>query len=331
MVKKATIGGQTNRGGLINPLALQGYEGVMATNWEETFRFWGRSPSETERTKCENAERAIRKAIAADPTLSGKNIAVFAQGSYRNRVNVRFDSDVDICVCCKDVIFPAYPDSAMTLSSVNLIPATYSYAEFKNDVETALVAYFGRSHITRGNKAFDVHENTYRIDSDVVAAFEHRRYTTRDMYGRWAYLEGTQFYPDQGGEVINWPEQQYANGVSKNEKTGKRYKAMARILKTLRNQMDQAGIEAAKPMASFLLECLAFNVPNLTLFTNDSYVVMVREALIYLYEQTTTLEKCSEWGEVSELKWLFRGPQPWTYQQANVFIVAAWNFVGFAE
>lgn len=53
----------------------------MPRDWEDTFRFWGRPPSETERTKCENAERAIRKAIDADETLSKLTLAVFPQGS----------------------------------------------------------------------------------------------------------------------------------------------------------------------------------------------------------------------------------------------------------
>ena len=301
----------------------------MARDWEDTFRFWGRPPSETERTKCENAERAIRKAIAADQTLGGKNISVFAQGSYRNRTNVRLDSDVDICVCCTDVLFPEYPDDSMTLGDVGLVPATYSYGEFKNDVEKALVSYFGREHVTRGNKAFDIHENTYRIDADVVAAFEHRRYTYRDMYGRWSYLVGTQFLPDEGGLVINWPEQQYANGVNKNEATGKRYKTMARVFKNLRNEMTENGIEAAKPMASFLLECLAFNVPPNMLMT-ATYKDAVGASLADLYQNTATVDKCSESFEVNGLKYLFGSHQPWTCQRVNAFTVAAWKYAGFA-
>ena len=51
----------------------------------------------------------------------------------------------------------------------------YSYADFKNDVEAALKSYFGAGSVTRGNKAFDVHANTYRVDADVVPCLEHRR------------------------------------------------------------------------------------------------------------------------------------------------------------
>src|SRR2546426_7366713 len=44
----------------------------------------------------------------------------------------------------------------------------YTYDQYKRDVEEALVNYFGRSAVVGRNKAFDVHENTYRVDADVV-------------------------------------------------------------------------------------------------------------------------------------------------------------------
>jgi len=58
---------------------------------EDTFAFWAKGPSATEAEKCENAETAVRKAIAADEKLSEMDISVFAQGSYRARTNVRQD------------------------------------------------------------------------------------------------------------------------------------------------------------------------------------------------------------------------------------------------
>ena len=105
-------------------------------------------------------------------------------------------------------------------------PADYGYPQFKNDVQTALNDHFGKEHVTRGNKAFDIKENTYRIAADVVPCFEHRRY---DKDGTWIKPEGTAFLPDTGARIINWPDQHYANGVAKNTATGQRYKDVVRI------------------------------------------------------------------------------------------------------
>ena len=81
----------------------------MSRDWESIFTTWSQGPSETEESKAENAERQIRQTISASPKLQSRNIVVFTQGSYRNRVNVRQESDVDIGILCYDSFFPEYP------------------------------------------------------------------------------------------------------------------------------------------------------------------------------------------------------------------------------
>ena len=300
----------------------------MSRDWEETFRNWAKPSSETEQQKCDNAERIIRQAIREDRMLSQINIEVFAQGSYRNNTNVRQDSDVDLCVILKDVFFYDLPEGK-SKSDFKIHDASYTYAEFKNNVEIALVNKFGRKEVVRGNKAFDIHANTYRVDADVVPCFEHRRYTGQQNYdGTFYYLSGTEFRPDNGGSVINWPQQHYENGVAKNDATGNRFKYITRVLKRLRNEMADKGITAAKPIPSYLIECLVWNVPNEG-FGHDSYTTDVRYVLAHTFNETINDEKCSEWGEVNELKYLFRISQPWTKQQANDFLSAAWDYIGF--
>ena len=293
----------------------------MSRDWENTFRSWGQAPSQTERDKCENAERAIREAITASSALAARSISVFAQGSYANRTNVRQDSDVDICVRCRDVFYYDLPAGVLR-ESYGITPANYEYAQFKNEVGAALTDYFGYSAVTRGNKAFDVHANSYRVDADVVPAFEYRRYTSAS-----AYHEGTKFLPDNGGQVINWPSQNYDNGVSKNQRTGERFKAMVRIMKRLRNEMNEAAIGVAKPIPSFLNECLVWNVPDEG-FGHDTYKADVRHVIADLWNNTRTADTCGEWGEINELKYLFRSGQPWTREQTNTFLQAAWDYIG---
>lgn len=294
----------------------------MSRDWENTFRSWGQAPSQSERERYENAERAVRKAIASSAALSGRAIRVFAQGSYANRTNVRQDSDVDICVLCRDVFYYDLPSSA-SREAYNIRPATYEYAQFKNEVGAALTAYFEHSTVTRGNKAFDVHANSYRVDADVVPAFEYRRYRTETHYH-----EGTKFLPDNGGQVVNWPTQNYDNGVSKNQRTAKRFKALVRIMKRLRNEMSEVAIAAASPIPSFLNECLVWNVPG-DAFGHASYLDDVRHVIAHLWDETRSIDTCGEWGEINELKYLFRAGQNWTREQSNKFLQAAWDYIGF--
>src|SRR5712691_8151711 len=88
-------------------------------------------------------------------------------------------SDVDICVCCMDTFFCDFTFADYGKAEANVVDTTYSYAQFKNDVQGALEKKFGKRGVSRGNKAFDVHENTYRVDADVVAAFARRLYRKR--------------------------------------------------------------------------------------------------------------------------------------------------------
>lgn len=298
----------------------------MSRNWESVFTTWAQGPSNTEQEKAENAERQIRQAIQASPKLQNRNIKVFTQGSYRNRVNVRRDSDVDVGVVCFDTFFPEYPDdNVKAILEKSLSDGVYTYALFKNELEEALVARFGPAAVSRGSKSFDIKENTYRVESDVAAFFEHRRYTSAS-----SYLSGVEMIPDdyKPPMVRNWPEQHYSNGVSKNDATSRRFKRVVRILKTLSNEMSSNGIQSAKEAPSFLVECLVFNASN-PCFNYSTYKQMVRAVLAELFNNTITDENCSEWGEVSELKYLFKGSQPWTRQSAHQFLSDAWDYIGY--
>ena len=297
----------------------------MSHPLDADFREWAKPPTATEDERCSNAESVVRNAIRLYPAFAARNIEVFVQGSYRNGTNVRARSDVDVCVRCTDVYFLNLPEG-YDKESFGLVDASYSYAEFKNDVENALKAYLGADAVSRGKKAFDLHENTYRVDADVVPTFEHRRYAVSNGISR--YISGTELHPDGGGRIVNWPHQNYENATSKNNATGTRFKKLVRVLKRLRDEMLAEGNAAAGPIPSYLIECLVWNAPN-DAFTDDQYAENLRAILLHLYSHTQSDEACREWGEVNELKYLFRSIQPWTRQSVQSFIVAAWNRAGF--
>ena len=293
----------------------------MTRDWEAQFRDWAKPPGKTEEDRCNNAASAIRNAIKASDKLRARGVSVFAQGSYRNNTNVRQDSDVDIGILCTDTFFFDLPQGT-TRETFGMGPATYGYDQYKNEVEAALMNYFGRAAVTRGNKAFDIHETSYHVEADVAPFFEHRRYSADGTY-----LEGVELRTDrEGNRIINWPEQHYANGCWKNNETRTRFKGIVRVLKALSNEMTEQRVSGGD-IPAFLIVCLVWNVPN-DRFQNSTYTADVKAALVFLYEHTKTDDLCWEWREVSELKYLFRPAQKWTRAQANAFTVAAWNYAG---
>lgn len=139
----------------------------MPQDWENIFSTWAKPPGTSEQQKYENAEKAIKNAIKADQKLKDKNIRVFTQGSYQNNTNVRKDSDVDIGVLCLDSFYFDLPEG-YNREHFNIQPATYFFPEFKNDVQRALESHFGKNSVKRGNKAFDIKENSYHVEADVA-------------------------------------------------------------------------------------------------------------------------------------------------------------------
>jgi hypothetical protein len=166
------------------------------------------------------------------------------------------------------------------------------------------------------------------VDADVVPCFEHRR-ILGSAQSHWEET-GTELHPDDGGVIVNWPQQNYDNGVAKNTATNRAFKAGVRILKRLRNEMAENGYTAADPIPSYLIECLVWNVPNEG-FAHSTYRGDVQYAVAHLWNQTRTENTCNKWTEINERKYLFHMSQPWTRAQVNAFLQAAWDYVGFQQ
>lgn len=294
-------------------------------SWEDTFKSWGGPPGTTEQQKMENAENAVRKAINANARLSGMDISIIPQGSYKSRTNVRNDSDVDICVCLNSTFFTRYP-AGKSKEYYGNSDGSISFADFKNLIQKALEDYFGKENITRGNKAFDIHSNTYRVDADVVPALAYRYYY--DTGFSWHEPEGICFLSDDGTKIINWPHQTYKNCKNKHNATGQRYRKVARILKRLRNKMQAENITEANDIPSFLIQSMVWSAPDIS-FNRDTYTADVRAVLAHCFNETLPNGSHATLCEVNDIKYIFGPHQPCTREKAHDFFSAAWDYIGF--
>jgi hypothetical protein len=289
---------------------------------EETIGNWAQPPSQGEQDRCDRTATEVRAAIAASGRLRYRNVEVFIHGSFRNRVNVRAESDVDVGVLYPDSFYPELP-AGYTNANFGLVAATYLYPEFKNDVGDALVAHFGRNFVKRTNKTFEVRANQSRVDADVTPFFPYRRY---DTSGRWD--EGVKLVADDGQMIVNWPQQNYDNGVAKNDATGRGFKGVVRILKKLCVEMEQRRVLGSSGVCGLLIESMVYNVPNAA-FGFRTWTECVREVLAVLFNSTLDDQRCAHWTETNERKLLFGPHQKWTRTQAHGFLDAAWNFLRF--
>lgn len=301
-------------------------------------RGWAKPASDSEEQKRDRTEQAVTDAINASQSMRNLPINVYAKGSYANNTNVKRDSDVDVGVEYTGFHYLEFEGDLEGLTreeahrrTGNFPPLAdaefYAPAAFKRDIEEALVAAFGRSAVTRHNKALTVREASSRLSADVVPCFSLRRY---DHLGtplfRPSGHRGVQIFPDQGQPIENWPQQQYDNGVERNRATGKRYKAMVRALKNLENELCDKGLINEAP--GYFAECLVYNVPNSD-FCHNMFRDDMRAVLAHIFNETLSTGSWNEFVEVNERKYLFSDESKWTVADAHKLAAEGRTYMAF--
>lgn len=163
-------------------------------------------------------------------------ITVLVQGSYANNTNIKRYSDVDVSVILKPIV------------SISL---EKSFNNFKTKIYTALYRKFG-SDVVRKNKSINIKGNTYRKSIDVVPT-----------YSIGLNIEnGIQFLTDKGEKIVNYPLKQINNENLKDKQTRYMFKKYVRILKNIKEDMEESCIQSAKKIGSFQIESLLWNLSD---------------------------------------------------------------------
>lgn len=290
---------------------------------EETLNNWRKPPSDTEETKLSNIERMVRECINDDAILNKMNIKIFGQGSYVNDTNVRLNSDVDLNVKYTDAFYFDLPSGKTREDFGFNTPISYSAQEFKNNVQSALFNKFGND-VRRKNKCIAIEGNSYRVGADVVPTWQYRRYSENG-----SYVEGVRFFADNGQQVTNFPIQHIENGKEKNRRTQRRFKRLTRIYKRIRAKMVEDGESVNGNITSFLLECLLWNVSDWIYNNYETWTDRLKESIRYLYNNTKEQEDCQDWGEVSDLLYLFHSGRKWSRQDVNTYLLQLWRYLEY--
>jgi hypothetical protein len=290
---------------------------------EQLGRWTGRS-SDTEQEKQERTERMIREAINAHDVFKGYSFDIYTKGSYANNTNVKSDSDVDIVVECREVVYwENYDDSKPGAPASTPYTGPWSPENLRREVAAALEAKFPGS-VTSGTTAFQVTSSASRVDADVVPCFTYHQY-----FSNGTHRTGTKLFKVGGGTIINYPKLQLEAGRAKNNRTNLYYKKTVRILKRLENVLVDAGL--AEEQASYLLECLMFNCPD-EYFKRPSWRGTMQGCLADIYNYTLTSEPDDHddrWVEANGVKFLFHPAQKWNRADVHKFAKSAWDYMEF--
>ncbi len=288
----------------------------------DKFERWAKPLSDTENKKCQKAEIAIKSALKVDADLLRWNPGIYTQGSYKADTNVRHDSDVDIRVQYSNVFVASYP-TGVTKESLGLVTANFDFYAYRSKIRQALHNKFTSCAVNDGDKVFNVKENTCRINADVLPTIGYHEYfyVGYDLM----YRCGVCFWTKSREFIINWPEQTYANGVAKNKQTQERYKRVVRVLKGLRNEMEEKGYESAKKISSHQIACLAYNVSNSRYGATKLYGA-VRDVSFEILNHVRKPVNFELWTEIDEIKQLFPPEQSNKMKEVKAFFSDLWAY-----
>lgn len=279
---------------------------------------WTKPAFGNEEKLAADTESAIRHAINKHPTLAAMNLRILPKGSFKNNTNVRRDSDIDVAIVNQGHIALDFHSGA-TFAHSGLTPYQgISSTDFKAAVGQAMRNEFGTSSVDgSGNKVFRLRGSDRVIDADIIPS-------TRYWHmGPTHHVEGIQLILDQpdGKRHFNYPDQHFNNGVAKNNRTGRRYKRTVRILKNIKNKLVADGIITDFP--SFLIECLAYNVPDHIYNNYTTWRDIVANACVYIWGHASSIPEpigADRWFEINHQKYLFGNHQRWTRQDVKLFI-----------
>jgi len=266
---------------------------------------------------------AIRKALDEDKFPESVTFNCFLQGSYKNSTNIRGDSDVDLVVeltstFCSDT--SDLTQKEMDSHKKDHIPAQYRWKDFRQDVLRALKDRFGVSQIDEGKKTLKLkQQKSGMLPADIVVCLEHRKYLNYSSQENNHFLKGITFYvPSEERWVVNYPEQHYENGCSKNgnTETGGIYKPFVRVLKNARSFLSNEGKLKRDDAPSYFIECLLFNVPSGEFTANLSDTFMNTLNWISDNLSNTSMFKCQN----GILNLFGEEPEQWKPEKAALFV-----------
>lgn len=291
-------------------------------------RRWVKPSSDTEQQKQERAVRMVKSAMRSWPALhQNATYKVYPKGSYANNTNVRLDSDVDIVVENHNCLYYEYRDCAqLPGADGGAYDGQWTPGAWRREILAALEYSFpdevdgsGRIAIT-----IDEHDGT-RPDIDVVPSFDFVRYYSSDQRTQ---VKGSKVFPQTGSPIINFPQEQLKNGRVKNGLTNGAYKRYARALKSAENQLVAEG--RMKPKPSYLMECLAYAVPNPVLVGGATLDSGFRGTLDWLWDNLQTPSfSMDAWVEPHGLEWTFRTDAAWDISDARELVSETWDYLDY--
>ena len=276
----------------------------------------------------------VRDNLSENDWLNATGVRICAQGSYYNNTNVRQEADMDLRAVHPGIRVEYAPEVFVAVAyappQLGLSYTGRTFAEvaqgMRREITSELSTKFGPLNVdASGNKAIRLKKQPgSRADVDIVPTFRYYWVTWNSFTHSCAVTKGVTILGKNGLWTDNFPEQHHTNGIWKWDRTRQRFKKYVRIFKRLRDELVKSGQLTSKQVPSFLVECLTYAVEDVYfLVEEDDRYDRARRILARLEALLNDTTWVSTATEINGVKPLFRGAQPWTIEDAKVFVRAA--------
>ena len=287
---------------------------------ESQLEIWAK-PQQTQ--SAINTHQSIRSALNSSSSqlkLQGfsenNQFEIYLQGSYRNRTNIRADSDVDVVVQLNKSFL--IDRSNLSLEDLRRFSEVYdspqyAWDDFYEDIFKTLRDYYFASSVTSGNKSIKLSKGSNRLAADIIPCIQYRYYEKFKSIDE-NYICGICFYTkDSRKMIINYPKLHYQNGKMKNHETEQSYKPTVRFFKNARNSIINK-YNSRLNAPSYFVECLLYNVPNLYYY--GKYQEIYANVVKWLYRNISNSFLCQ-----NEMLDLFGNKsEQWNLEDAQDFL-----------
>ncbi len=282
------------------------------SEWLSAFGQWDDPSSTSEDSRIKRTERMVADAVANCFPEFPSGSQTLRQGSSENNTNVKLVSDVDLVVLLGDYVvhkfFPGDPQIYVPNTISVGASTTRDLSTIRSRVSSALVQKFGKENVDEGDKAFRVAATEgSRVECDVIPAARCVEYWSRATWSGNVpeYKDGIIFLTKEGREIISFPQQHLANGRAKNVATGRRYKAVTRILKKFRQEMKaRQTILGSDLPSSNQIEALVYSVDDDVLRAGDLFTA-VEGALRHIQYSLKSPELAKRLVQVNGFRYLY--------------------------
>jgi hypothetical protein len=209
--------------------------------------------------------QALEICAQYEPSIDPKYADIYIHGSYANKSNIYFPSNLEIIVELTTTKRFSPEDISLEDNYFVDVPLEFGPAEFRQLLSQTLVDMLG-DKLTHQAKTLRVSglENI-KHDIEITPCFSFHFYKGDDgERNRGVLLHDAQI----GRNIVTFPRLHAQNGFDKDQLTGGNFKRMVRLFKTLHLlNVNEFSFASSDTASGYFIECLLFNVPD-NMFTD---------------------------------------------------------------